>query len=193
MSFDLILFNAIHGLAGWSAVLDTAGIFLAQYLPYILVIPLIFFLLRGKTVKTRIHTFLFLTLLLLLSRGVFTETIRFFFPRQRPFEALGFTSLIPESGVSFPSGHAAFFFAVSFAMYAVEKAWGWWFLGLSLLNGIARVFVGVHYPFDIVGGALVALASYLILTRILCIVPPQKTEQNAPLTEEERKDEPEAI
>ncbi len=184
MSFDTMLMNAIHGLSGWSGILDAAGIFLAQYVPYLLAIPFILFLLKGKTAKARMRTFLFWALVALLSRGIFTETIRFFFPRLRPFETFGFTPLISESGSSFPSGHAALLFALSCAVFAVNRKWGWWLIGLSFLNGLARVFVGVHYPFDVVGGFLVAFVSYLIVARVLHITPSSEKKQNVSPAEE---------
>ncbi len=192
MSFDITLLNAIHGLAGWSGTLDAAGIFLAQYFPYLLAIPFILFLLKRKTTKERMSVLLFSVLAMLLSRGILTEAIRLFFPRQRPFEAFGFTPLIPESGSSFPSGHAAFFFALSFAIFAVDKKWGWWFIGLSLLNGLARVFVGVHYPSDIAGGLLIGLVSYLVITYVFRIAPSSGKEGDAPHTRDEHAD-PQAV
>ncbi len=185
MSFDILIFNAIHGLAGWSGTLDAAGVFFAQYLPYLLLIPLVVFLFKAKTPKERLYTFLFWALTALLSRGVITEIIRFFFPRERPFGAFGFTSLISESGASFPSGHAALLFAIALAVFTVNKKWGWWFLGLSFLNGVARIFVGVHYPSDIIGGFLVALISLVIVTRILFINPSHIEKKNIPPPEED--------
>ena len=162
MGIDTLVFQSIHGFVGWSGVLDAAGVFFARYLPYILGIALVVFVFRGHSSKARVRTFLFLALMALLSRGILAESIRFFFPRVRPFDALGFTPLIPGYGSSFPSGHAAFFFTMSFAVFAINRKWGWWFFVLSALNGLARVFVGVHYPLDIVGGFLVALVSYLV-------------------------------
>ena len=166
MGIDTLVFQSIHGLAGWSGILDAAGVFFAQYLPYLLGIAIVVFLFRGHSPKARVRTFLFLALMALLSRGILAESIRFFFPRVRPFDALGFTPLIPGYGASFPSGHAAFFFAMSFAIFAIDRKWGWWFFILSTLNGLARVFVGVHYPLDIIGGFLIALVSYLIISPI---------------------------
>lgn len=188
MPFDTILMNAIHGLAGWSGILDAAGVFLARYFPFLLAIPLILFLLKKNSGKARVRTLLFWALVALLSRGIFTETIRFFFPRPRPFEVFGFSPLISETGSSFPSGHAALLFALSCAVFAVNKKWGWWFIGLSLLNGVARVFVGVHYPLDIAGGFLVALVSCLVATRILRISPSDEEKQDILFTEEKHED-----
>ncbi len=166
MGIDVLAFQFVHGLTGWAGMLDTAGVFFAQYLPYLLGIAIIIFIFKSRSPKTRFKTFLFITLTALLSRGILTEAIGFFFLRPRPFDAFGFTPLISVSGASFPSGHAAFFFAVSFAIFAIDRTWGWWFFVLSVLNGLARVFVGVHYPLDVAGGFLVALVSYFVIAPI---------------------------
>ena len=170
MSFDLTLFNLIHGLAGKSKILDLLGIFLADYLGYfliILVLYLIFYQLPVKDWQKRYQYFLFTALALILSRGLFTELIRFFYYRPRPFVALNFTPLINhESAAAFPSGHAAFYFALAFAVWVYDRRWGTIFIIGALLMGIARVASGVHYPFDILGGILVALIS-LFISKIL--------------------------
>ncbi|MGE0041879.1 MAG: phosphatase PAP2 family protein [Vicinamibacterales bacterium] len=79
--------------------------------------------------------------------------------RDRPFDALDGVRVIDTRPVtsSFPSGHAAS--AVAGAL-AVSRIWPaaapvWW--GLAVLIAVSRVYVGVHYPFDVVAGALVGL------------------------------------
>lgn len=64
---------------------------------------------------------------------------------------------------SFPSGHSTTAFAIAFA--ALIATWGgsrWWVGQAALLYavmiGLSRVYVGVHYPTDIVAGAGLALA-----------------------------------
>lgn len=82
------------------------------------------------------------------------------FERDRP----NLHRLIEEAGYSFPSGHSM----ASFAMYGALTYLIWvhlpnaaaratWFIigaALILCIGISRIYVGVHYPSDIVGGYL---------------------------------------
>lgn len=164
---DLWLFDVIHSLAGQSGVMDWLGVFLAKYLAYLLAVAALVFIAKQSAWRERIWTFSFIFLTALLSRGIITEIIRFIWDRPRPFAALGFTSLISESGAAFPSGHAAFYFALAFAIFFFNKRWGIWFLGLSLLNGLARIFVGVHWPSDILAGVVIAYLSFLAVKELL--------------------------
>lgn len=185
MSLDLGIFNSIHGLAGLSGSLDFLGVFLADYLPYILGLALAVFILKRKGVKNKLLAFFYLVFTGLVSRYVLTSIIRFILPRERPFDALGFTPLIPESGSSFPSGHAAFFFAISFVLLLIDKKWGIWFLIFSVFIGVARIFVGVHWPSDILGGLVVGFLTFLIFKLLF-------SKSYAPKTKESDKEPEEA-
>ena len=160
MPIDLYIFNFIHQFAGRFWPLDWLGIFLAEYLPYILILAALYFWLKQKTGKEKLWFFSFAALSTILSRGIITEVIRFFYDRLRPFLALNFNPLIArDMSGSFPSGHAAFYFALAFALFYFNEKWGWSFTALAILMGLGRVFVGTHYPSDILGGAVVAAVS----------------------------------
>ncbi len=58
---------------------------------------------------------------------------------------------------SFPSNLAAVVFAVALAVWLRNRTTGTWLLLLALLASFLRVYVGVHYPSDILGGAALAL------------------------------------
>lgn len=161
---DLVLFNLIRTFVGQSSLVDWVVMLIAQYLPYVMGIVALVFIVKLSPWKARVETFFVTVLALLLSRGLLTELIRFIYhARLRPFVTLGFEPLVMEQSASFPSGHAAFFFALSAALFSVNRTWGWWFFALSALNGIARIYAGVHWPSDIVGGALVGLISFFIV------------------------------
>lgn len=157
---DLEIFRIFHSVAGRSGLFDWLAIFLANYLPYLMVAAWLFFILRLKNWRQKIFIFIFTALALILARGVITEVIRFFYQRPRPFEFLDFQPLFLNDGPAFPSGHAAFLFALGFTVFFFNKKWGWWFLGLALANGLARVVGGVHWPADILIGLLVGLVSF---------------------------------
>jgi len=159
-NFNQALFQAIYGFARKNFFLDVLGIFLAQYLPYLLVLGfLILVFYYARSYKMRFLVFVDGALAVILARGILTEVIRFFYHHARPFDVFGFTPLVGESGSSFPSGHAAFLFALALVVFYYNRKMGIWYLVLALVNGLARVYTGVHWPMDILGGAIIGLAS----------------------------------
>lgn len=68
---------------------------------------------------------------------------------------------------SFPSKHASFVFALAAASFFIGRRFGSWMLLLAVLTGVSRVYVGVHYPGDILGGFILGslLSVVLITTR----------------------------
>ena len=70
-------------------------------------------------------------------------------------------------GFAFPSGHTVFYFTLAFAIWHINKKWGQWLLAGAFILGLARVFIGVHWPFDILGGIAVAWLGVLITKKFL--------------------------
>ncbi|MEK7546905.1 MAG: phosphatase PAP2 family protein [Patescibacteria group bacterium] len=161
------LFNFIHGASGRNFLFDSFVIFIAQYLPYFIFLGFLWLALSQRGWRKKIFFLIEAFIAVILSRGLITEIIRFFYYSPRPFEALNFQSLIPESGSSMPSGHAAFLFALSAAVYFWNRRWGIWFFVISLIVSVARIFVGVHWPLDIEVGMAVGILSGLFVRRLL--------------------------
>lgn len=87
------------------------------------------------------------------------ETIKFIVRRSRPFILLTQTRIVglQASGRSFPSGHTsqAFFLATILSAQFQFKIWVTLTLyGLAVLVGLTRMYVGAHYPRDVLAGAI---------------------------------------
>ncbi len=147
--------------------LDGLGIFLAQWLPYFLVVGFLILILSQSGWRRKLYWFAEGAMAIIVSRGIVTEIIRFFYHHERPFSFYNFMPLISESGWSFPSGHAAWFFAMAMTIWYINRKWGVWFFIFALVNGIARIYVGVHWPLDIIGGAVVGILSALLVHWLL--------------------------
>ena len=158
---DLYLFRQINNLAGQWGLLDALGIFLAKYFGYILVVS-VFFIFWPR-LKIIFQSFL----AGILARFGIVELIRWFWPRPRPFIENQVNLLIDKINQSaFPSGHTAFFFALSTVIFLYNKKAGIGFFIASFLIGIARIFCGVHWPSDILAGIGVGLLSGWLIIKI---------------------------
>ncbi len=66
---------------------------------------------------------------------------------------------------SFPSDHAAAVFAIAVSVFLLDRLVGSFFLAGAVAVAVGRVVVGVHYPTDVIAGALVGTASALLVAR----------------------------
>ena len=173
MDLNLSIFNSINGLAGHWLFLDCAGIFFAEYFQYVLGLILlsVITLSKEKAVKTRM---VFTAILAaLLARFAVKSLILLFYANPRPYAGnTAAHQLIATPGEdfqSFPSGHALFFFAAAAAIYCYDKKLGIiFFIGAGFIS-VARIFVGVHWPSDILAGAVLGIIigwlTFLAITR----------------------------
>ena len=114
------------------------------------------FLILPKTRKVGIMTSLSL-ILDLLSVNILIKRI---VARTRPYEVIeGLTSLIgPQSDFSFPSGHTAASFAfATVILLTMPKKFSIPTLILAFLIALSRIYLGVHYPTDILGGIVIGV------------------------------------
>ena len=89
--------------------------------------------------------------------------------RPRPYQdhPLGVLPLLsPSHDPSFPSDHATAAFAISFGILFVARRTGWLFLAWATLIGISRVLAGMHYPTDVIAGAVVGLGGGYFTARL---------------------------
>ena len=159
---DIFLF--INSFAKQNNFLDYLFIYWAEYSPYIFIglEVIIFFILKLK------HEAMFAFYSMLLALGI-NKIIGVFYFHNRPFMdniAVVLHEHKPDS--SFPSDHTTFMLAISFSLlfYSKSNKLAKYLLFFAFMGGISRIFIGVHYPFDIMGAAIVAIFSAIFIFSI---------------------------
>ncbi len=154
-SLNIAWFFVINQFAGKSPYLDTFMIFSAQLLIFIVPAVIIYLLFTGRR---ELAILVFLSSFL---SGAISMSIGALYYHPRPFAlGLGTTLIVHAPDSSFPSDHTsvAFGFALYFLISGNRRS-GAVFISIASLIAIARIFCGVHFPFDIIGGILVGIIS----------------------------------
>jgi undecaprenyl-diphosphatase len=88
--------------------------------------------------------------------------------RARPYEAHAIRHPWSTStDSSFPSDHTSLSFAIAFAVLMFDSVAGALFLVVAAIIGVGRLFIGAHYPGDVLAGVLVGLVGAFVVVRLL--------------------------
>ena len=165
------LFSLLYSWATSSVIAKYVVIFFSTYVLYIVVLAVLYWAWQRK--KDLWHT-----ILLFVPAGgnrvVFTELIRLFVYSPRPFIVNHLVPLVSDPRrewyASFPSGHTIFLFSLATSVWFENKKAGTALFLVAALVGIARIAAGVHWPSDILGGAILgvvfSIPEILILKRL---------------------------
>lgn len=102
-------------------------------------------------------------LIVLLITGLIIDFLKNIIARQRPFMVMNQDILIPPpSSYSFPSGHTTISFAAAMILHFYFPRLRIYIWTLAGLISISRIYVGVHYPFDVLAGIILGIVIGLI-------------------------------
>ncbi|GAA0124971.1 undecaprenyl-diphosphatase [Clostridium sp. CTA-19] len=158
------LFDLVNQLAGKSKLMDNIMIIFSKYVPIIFAIVILVLYIYGfvkKDKNTRaiaINTGVFTVLNLFLS-----AMIGMVYYHPRPFVSHDVNLLFPHSpNASFPSDHSTFTMSIALGINKYSKVYGVILITLSCIVGVSRLYVGHHYPLDVIGAyILVFITNYL--------------------------------
>ncbi len=164
MNLDVSIFRALNGWAGRDVVADSVFIFGAKWLIVVmgaLVAAYVVVAWKTSEVESRIEHAWHVVVGFVLAFAT-ERLIGFLWFRPRPFVALPDAVRLIEKAAaekSFPSSHATASFALAFGLLLHNRKWGIALCVLAAWVSLSRVFVGVHYPSDLIAGAVVAAAA----------------------------------
>lgn len=112
---------------------------------------------------------LFLVAVSLFFTYSIVQILKISFAIPRPFLALTDINALLYYGAnnSFPSSHAAMFTALATSVYFSHRRLGFWLFVLALVIGFSRIYVGVHYPFDVLAGFCIGFLVPYTIRRII--------------------------
>ena len=170
LTFDESLFHVINGIS--NPILDAILIPATYFGSIILWALLIIILWLKKDKKLSMHL-----LYALIINSLFSLFLKEIFTRSRPVENFIRENFLVEedTGYSFPSGHAinAFSGATILSSYYKGKL-KFLFYALAVLTGISRVYIGVHFPLDVLFGSLIGI----IIGNIVLNLPIHKIQED---------------
>lgn len=149
-------------------ITDSLMIFGAEYVIYLTILLMFILAIKGSSQERKA---LFLALISIPILIILIKIIHLFFNVPRPFMEHDILPLIPhQADASFPSRHISLMSSFAFAYAFYKSKWTPIFLILLFWVGISRVYVGVHYPLDILGGIIFGIISLLILRQIIRLI-----------------------
>ncbi len=99
-----------------------------------------------------------------------SKILKFLILRQRPFEVLpDVYKLVSSAGPSFPSSHAVNSFTVATLIMLFFKNPVYTTIAfiVAFLSGFSRIYVGVHYPLDVISGAVIGIIFGIVFYKIV--------------------------
>jgi len=162
-------FFYLNGLIKKNTLFDVFVIFCAKYLifAHLIFLGIIFLVkrIRGFFVLSQID--IVLSGLTAFLAWLLAILIKMLFFTKRPYLSKRTKTLLrkKKSSPAFPSGHTALAFALAVSFFYLNPVLGIISLIVACLIGLARIISGLHWPIDILGGAVLGwLVSFIFFT-----------------------------
>ncbi|MGG0281490.1 undecaprenyl-diphosphatase [Bacillus pacificus] len=167
--FNIDSFRTINDLGKQYSFLNPAIVFLAEYMVYIFALIILVYWFTGSRKSRMMIIQAMVAFVIAEVIGKIAGKVHL---NYQPFAVLPDVNKLVDHAVdnSFPSDHTILFFSICFSFWLVRKKTGWLWLILALCVAISRIWVGVHYPFDVAIGALIgcisAVFSYWLVPKL---------------------------
>jgi undecaprenyl-diphosphatase len=161
---NLEFFRLINDLANKNAIIDKIMIFFSKDMPYIfMAATAIIFILGIMNNKIEYRKVALNTIVLTTINLVISFIVGSIYYVDRPFVHNKVNLLFPHTAdASFPSDHATGTMSIALGLKNYNKLLSVILTILSVIVGFSRVYVGHHYPFDIIGAYIIVFITNYI-------------------------------
>lgn len=157
-SVDVSIFYFINGTLA-NPLFDKLMPFITEVKNWYLVYVLLWFIILFKGGKYRIAMAVAMILLITITDQFSSSLLKNLIERVRPCNALPDVHLLAgcTGSFSFPSSHAVNNFAAAMFFGYFYRHLSWILFFVATVMALSRIFVGVHYPSDVFGGAIIGI------------------------------------
>lgn len=166
---NITLFRAVNDLGKQYTSLNPAFKFISEYTVYILAFSiLIYWFIKKNNNRIMVIS----SCVSFVIAETIGKILGKFHSNLQPFAVLSDVNKLIERSIdnSFPSDHTILFFSFCISFWLFRKNHGFLWVVLAFFVGLSRIWVGVHYPLDVIVGAIIAiisaLSSYLIVPKL---------------------------
>ncbi len=158
------IYRSIQQLAGYRSPIDLIMILISNKIRYLYMFVLIFMWFRNESYKKVTRNAMRSSGITLLIHTL----IKMFYYKPRPFVKHRVGILIPSKmDSSFPSKHTLLVFAISTSIILYNRVLGSIMSIFSVLTGLSRIWVGHHYPSDIIGSAFISMMVSILVDKTM--------------------------
>ncbi len=157
-ALDVSIFRFVNGTIA-NPLTDKLMPFITDVKNWYITYVLLWFIILFKGGRYRVGLAIAMIIVPIISDQLSSSLIKDLVARTRPCKVLENVRLLVgcTDSYSFPSSHAVNNFTAAIFFGYFYKNLRWIFIGVATLMALSRVFVGVHYPSDIIGGALIGI------------------------------------
>ena len=160
---NIALFQLINQYAGINPIFDSITVFAAEYMPVVVILFMLYLWIRKGDNK---HDIILYSVYAGITGLIINYLIGlgYFHPRPSMLH-LGTQLFQYPTDSSFPSDHTTLMVSIALMLiyFRETRIYGIIILILGLIGGFARVFSGIHFPFDIFGSVIVAIISSALI------------------------------
>lgn len=172
MEMNIHYFRLINDLGKEYPALNPVAFYVAEYTVFVLALSALLYWFTRKNENRIMVVCASVTFAVAELFGKIAGSLHM---NHQPFAELADVNQLVQKAVdnSFPSDHTILFFSFCMTFWLFKKKTGPLWMLLAVCVGISRIWVGVHYPADVIVGALIsigsALAVFMIVPRLTVV------------------------